>query len=157
MRLATNGHHPRVEIRGKLSREKPAMAHCLDELAECISQTDFEALPESTLSAAKAVVLDTVDAIVAGIRPSVNIAFADLVAERTGVTEIVRGDRGNRAPHEELVGTFRRITEGLIAPDAAEQAISMIERLEDVGNLRRFAELLHPSPGPGARRDETFG
>jgi 2-methylcitrate dehydratase PrpD len=59
------------------------MGSYLDTLAGFISGTKFDDLPESTVAAARDVVMDTVGAIVAGNRLPENVAFGDLVAQRS--------------------------------------------------------------------------
>jgi 2-methylcitrate dehydratase PrpD len=69
--------------------------HYLDQLAELVASTRFDALPRSAIAAAKLVLLDTLGAIVAGSAMPENGELARLAAARSpsgGVT--VLGHRG---------------------------------------------------------------
>ena len=54
----------------------------LDRLAAFVAATRFDALPDSTIAAAKLVLLDTLGAIVAGSALPENAALARLAAAR---------------------------------------------------------------------------
>ena len=56
----------------------------LDQLSEFVVGTRLEDLEESTVEAAKLVVLDTIGAILAGSRLEENANFAQLAAEMSG-------------------------------------------------------------------------
>jgi 2-methylcitrate dehydratase PrpD len=69
----------------------------LDELARFVAETRFEALPASTISAARLVLLDTLGAIVAGSALPENARLAALAAARAGRGTATLVGHGGRA------------------------------------------------------------
>jgi 2-methylcitrate dehydratase PrpD len=87
------------------------MGTYLDTLASFVSTTSFDDLPESTVAAAKDVVLDTIGAIVAGNRLPENAAFGDLIAKRSapGAAAIV----GRSYRVDSMMATLVNATNGV--------------------------------------------
>ena len=87
------------------------MANYLDTLSEFVATRRFEHLPGETVAAAKDVVMDTVGAIVGGNRLPENVAFGDLVAERSGSPTATILGRPHRA--EPMMATLVNSTIGV--------------------------------------------
>jgi 2-methylcitrate dehydratase PrpD len=62
------------------------MADYLDRLCRFVAETSYDELNDEALSAVRDVVMDTVDAIIAGSREPENAALARLVSERSGAS-----------------------------------------------------------------------
>lgn len=53
-----------------------------------------------------------------------------------------RGDAADPLTREQIVEKFRQSAEGLIAAEAAEEAIALLERIEDIDDMSRLTRLL---------------
>ena len=73
------------------------MSDYLDQLARFVAETRFEALPASTIAAARLVLLDTLGAIVAGSALPENARLAALAAARAGRGTATLVGHGGRA------------------------------------------------------------
>ena len=83
----------------------------LDRLARLAANVRFDALPRATVDAAKAVVLDTFGAILAGSRLDENAKLADLCAERSGHRTATILGRAHKA--EPMFATLANATAGV--------------------------------------------
>jgi 2-methylcitrate dehydratase PrpD len=83
----------------------------LDRLARLAARVRLDDLPPSTVAAAKAVVLDTLGAILAGSRLEENAKLADLAAERSGHGTATLIGRDRKA--EPMLATLANATAGV--------------------------------------------